>query len=473
MEQKRLNDCPNCNTPMEKDIRSQAFQQKCKSCNYTQHAHSEFHVTSLLKNLTQYCFDQGIDTFRLQGHNLTGEEALRGDSLLPLMIDACRRDIIKGEAIPFKAIEDSNALIGYRVVYSPEIGKNNASSYKVRLSLLLYQMALWTRKNEPDTATNVINLDYLMEILNGNNKDKPNPVKPEAITTKKYNVILSITDAREDKAKIGQLEQLRICGATLKSVPSLSAFTEKLDNEFPWFSHITNIIIRELTARSQGSNSFHIPPLLILGDPGIGKTAYCTRVAELAGVPSHTIGVAGSTSNQILAGTERGWNTAKPSLALQTILDHKVANPLIIIDEIDKAGGSEQNGHVLDTLLSLLEPASSRNWYDTFLMGHVDLSNVSWITTANSISHLTRTLLSRLRVVHAKKPEIEHYPRIVWETRKRFISDYSLNENWIPYFSDAEWSWLEKYYTSPRKTKHATEELLKEMLNSNPGKKLH
>lgn len=292
-------------------------------------------------------------------------------------------------------------------------------------------------------------------------------------TESRLKVIDSVVEEKAKEARVGQLVQLQKDGVEVCPAPDVSQFKTELDRDFPWLSHVTKILVEDLTIRAQGSGEFHLPPVILLGDPGVGKTAYCSRMAELSEVPFRLFGLAGSISNLILAGSERAWESAKPSLALQMMMDYQIANPLIMLDEIDKAGGGDRNGHPHNTLLGLLEPSSSKHWFDPFLMGHVDVSKVSWIATANSVAQMPNTLLSRFRVLRVEKPKVEHYPAIIWRTRRQYAQEYGLNECMLPLFGDAEWGWLEQYFTTPRAARKATEMLLRRMMAGGVGQSLH
>lgn len=257
----------------------------------------------------------------------------------------------------------------------------------------------------------------------------------------------------------------------LAPIPDLRALARALDAEFPWCATVTDWLLKQLAVGLHGDGAFHFPPLLLLGEPGVGKTAYMNRVAELSGVVSRLLALAGQTDNRLFNGTARGWNSARPCLLIAAIIDGGIANPILLLDELDKAGGSDGNGRIHDSLLELLEPASARRYYDEYLCGHADLSHLSWVATANDIAHLPRTLLGRFRVLRVGAPEPAHYPAIVRRTVAAFVARRGLHPAYVAPFDEAEWRWLAQQFGSPRQAKHATELLLSHRLlrPSGPG----
>jgi len=228
-----------------------------------------------------------------------------------------------------------------------------------------------------------------------------------------------------------------------------------LNSEFPWFQVLTKKLISSLQIRLLGKGDFYIAPLLILGDPGIGKTSYTLRFSKLMKVPFQTLSFAGKSDNRDLAGTARGWSTGHPSMPIALINEHKIANPIIMIDEVEKSGGSDHNGRVVDSLLNLFEPTSSKRSFDEYLCGNCDFSHISWICTANSVQQMPNTLLSRLDIVNVDKPTSEHYPAIINKSIASFFSENSIHPSHMPIIEEADWKWFEKYYSSPRVAKRA------------------
>ena len=98
----------------------------------------------------------------------------------------------------------------------------------------------------------------------------------------------------------------------LRRIQHLADTYKILNLEFPWFQNITDIIFKQLIARAHGNHVYGFNPLLLLGEPGIGKTYYLRRLAELSKVPWRLLALAGRGDNRDLAGTTKGWSNACP-----------------------------------------------------------------------------------------------------------------------------------------------------------------
>src|SRR5690606_4634128 len=125
-----------------------------------------------------------------------------------------------------------------------------------------------------------------------------------------------------------------------------------------------------------------------------------------------------SGDNRDLQGTARAWSTAEPSAALRAIKDGGIANPLILVDEIEKAGASRHNGRIVDTLLSLLEAETARAWYDECLCVAADLTAINWIVTANTLAGIPEPLRNRLTIVQVGHPGAADFNAILGGIRQ-------------------------------------------------------
>ena len=188
---------------------------------------------------------------------------------------------------------------------------------------------------------------------------------------------------------------------------------EALLGEFPWFEDLISQIADTVELRrTAGKPWFRIPPLLIVGPPGCGKSRFARRLGEISGTGHASITVAGSSDNRMLAGTARGWHSTQPCLPVIAMRKANTANPIVIVDEIEKACPS-QNGDAQATLLNFLEPETASRYFDECLLTSVNVGEVSWISLANSIEGIKPPLMNRVSLHFVGGPQEEHYPTVI------------------------------------------------------------
>ncbi|WP_052340954.1 AAA family ATPase [Salinarimonas rosea] len=209
--------------------------------------------------------------------------------------------------------------------------------------------------------------------------------------------------------------------------PDVVTIRETLVAEAPHLAAVVDGILQTVAM----SSVVRIRPTLLVGEPGSGKTWLARRIAELCGVPS-VVYPAGGVADGTLGGTNRQWHSARPSLPLQLIHLHGIANPAIVVDEVEKASQERRNGALHDVLLSLLEPSSARTFLDPYLEVPCDLSRVSWILTANNHEGLPAPLLDRLRVVFVPAPDRRHAPALIRSVLRDLARERELDPVWIP-----------------------------------------
>lgn len=100
----------------------------------------------------------------------------------------------------------------------------------------------------------------------------------------------------------------------------------------------------------------------------------------------------GESAGFSVSGNQRGWASAGPGKPLEAILTSRVANPVVVVDEVDKAGAVTLSKGVpyqmTNALLSLLEPSTVGQWPCLFFRGKLDMSWITWVLTANSLEGL-------------------------------------------------------------------------------------
>ncbi|WP_159011755.1 AAA family ATPase [Bradyrhizobium sp. S69] len=190
---------------------------------------------------------------------------------------------------------------------------------------------------------------------------------------------------------------------SLLMTPDLREIRDVLRAEFP---HATAAIDMMLVDLRQ-DEPLRFRPFVLVGEPGCGKSRLVRRLAELLGAPLRRYDAAGSSDNSF-AGTPKRWSTALACYPLSAIADHKVANPLMLIDEIDKAGMGYTAGNLANALMPFLERETARTYPDPGLEVECDLSHVCYCMTANDDAKLPSPLKDRLRAIKVKSPGVEH-----------------------------------------------------------------
>ena len=216
---------------------------------------------------------------------------------------------------------------------------------------------------------------------------------------------------------------LRLLGAVAST--SLADAISQLYQSHPNFSVAIDYLLgEEILARHRGEALSGIR-LLLYGDAGVGKTDFALTLAKILDIPIEVLSLSSSQASAFLAGSEQYWSNTQPGIVWQQLIQGNYANPIFVLDEIDKVATNW--GDPLGALYQLLEPRSAAIFCDKSIPWlPVDASRCNWIATANDREQLHPALRSRFVEVEVTAPTEDALHSLIQKLYGNLLSEFSL-----------------------------------------------
>lgn len=210
----------------------------------------------------------------------------------------------------------------------------------------------------------------------------------------------------KERQKLVLLEMKKLGGTRpYGQVDDPTSFCDELEQDFPNFKEAVDHIRLDLALTSANGGRLRIRPMLLAGDPGLGKTAFANALAERLGGSLHVESMAGAQTSASLTGTASHWSNAQTGSLHRVLVNGKTCSPVVLVDELDKAPVNSQYNPV-DSLYALLEESTAKAFEDQCMIGvKLDTTSVIWLLTANDISVIAAPLLTRMAVVNISLPD--------------------------------------------------------------------
>jgi ATP-dependent Lon protease len=188
--------------------------------------------------------------------------------------------------------------------------------------------------------------------------------------------------------------------------PSTAAAVDNLYAASPNFGQVVDDLRKFLALAVAGDEAVQFTPMLLLGEPGLGKTYFAKRLAQALATGFEFVSMSSLTAGWVLTGASSQWHNARPGKVAQTLIEGEYANPVVVLDEVDKAGGDARYDP-MGALYGLLERDTAVHFKDEFIDVDMDASHILWVATANDESSIPEPILNRMNVYEIERPDAD------------------------------------------------------------------
>lgn len=191
----------------------------------------------------------------------------------------------------------------------------------------------------------------------------------------------------------------------------------------PNFREVIDDLKKYVALSVAGNEPMSFTPILLLGEPGIGKTHFARELANSLGTGHEFISMSSLTAGWVLSGASSQWSNAKPGKVAHTLVHGDYANPIVVLDEVDKAGGDSRYDP-MGALYGLLERDTARAFKDEFIDIDIDASHILWVTTANDERSIPEPILNRMNVYEVPRPDHDAALRIAGTLYREIVAEH-------------------------------------------------
>jgi ATP-dependent Lon protease len=214
-------------------------------------------------------------------------------------------------------------------------------------------------------------------------------------------------------------------------VRDVAGIRAALRGEFPHATAAVDLVLRDL----RDGKPALMKPVLLVGAPGSGKSRLVRRLAEITGQFVYRYDAASSADSQF-GGTGKAWSNTEASVPARAVQQSKIANPIVMVDEIEKAAERNWNGRLWDAMLPFLDRETAARYRDQSLDAELNLSMVTYVATANDVTRLPASLRDRFRIIKVPAPTLQHLPALAAQVMRDLAIEDEVRNGDMPLAGD-------------------------------------
>lgn len=246
------------------------------------------------------------------------------------------------------------------------------------------------------------------------------------------------TPDKDIRKRDDELYRKMTASTMLRDIAMPKDMTQALDTlrlSQPHFGAVIDLIRGQLLLGERTNKTVRIPPILLDGAPGLGKTHFAMELAKALGTTIKRISFDSAVTSATLMGSERRWSNTQFGAVFELICLGQYANPIIVLDEVDKID-SVRDWNPLAPLHTLLEPSTAKCVRDISVDFEFDASLITWIATSNRKRLLPESLRSRFREFEIVKPSAQEAIQLATAVIAKSFADMQLADFEPP---DKQW----------------------------------
>jgi len=230
--------------------------------------------------------------------------------------------------------------------------------------------------------------------------------------------------ARSNEGLKGWYDRMRLLGGSRYIIkPSTHTAVDELYDASPNFAGVIDDLKKFLALAISGNEAMQFTPILLIGEPGLGKTYFAKRLANALGTGFEFVSLSSLTAGWVLTGASSQWHNARPGKIAQTLIEGDYANPVVVLDEVDKSGGDHRYDP-MGALYTLLERDTAQDFKDEYIDVNMDASHILWVATANDDTVIPEPILNRMNVYTIDRPDAEGSRRIALSVYREILDQH-------------------------------------------------